>query len=342
MSKLILLLLKIFSAVIVCAAGILGIVGGSTDERGLLTEYGKASLLTLLIALVVGGIIIIIEYYIERKGEKKEESRIRDDLKRQLNILKDIQRSIYSIDSFDFLIDIKLDIRKEKRLRKYRKELERFISLYLENSETAAKEFDLDATKVIMNRDETPPHPIAYITFNKSSPFYPSKDYNANYTLSPMYSILITDHIDFSKLDEMVEEYPYAVQHLYKLCDLELFVATEFDDDSTRVNYYPGENYIYISTLINDVEICHDNGKIASVLDLDGKYLVIFSDIFLSFNERYKLSDWRIQFNKSENKHYNSMITIEKDKFIYLEGKGWAAYAYKINLEPSKVPVIKM
>lgn len=330
MSKFILLLLKILSTIAATIAGILGILGKSTTEAGNLTTYGKTNFLILVISLLIGVIITIIEFFNDRRKELTEQKRVEEELKIQNKILKDIQRSIYTIDSIDIVISIQFNISYDTRLRKYRKKLDAFIKKCIEDGKATDIEYDPNLTKVVLEPDKISSRSIEFIDIKKGSPFYPSSDITVDIALSPDYNILITENINFDKLDALLEECPYVSQHLNLFCDLAYYAPTKFEDDANSITYYPNKHIMNITTKINDVQIEHDNGKIVSVHDLFEKYLIIFSSHFSDFYEHVKLDELQIKFNKSSNKHYNSLVVIKTDQYEFIKGRRWAAYVYKI------------
>jgi len=328
MLKSILLTSRIIAAFAVALTGILGIVGKSTDDFGNLTEYGKTNLLILIFALILGIATIIIEHFIQEKTEKKEQTLLVADISRQNIILEDIKRSFYAINSIDIFIHIDIPA-ASSFFYNYKTKIEKFLNEYIADKETIEKEYDKKLTTVILNSEQKLKdlHQVYSVVIKDDSPLFPKDDLLALSQLSPVFHVLLTDTLEFKELYNPPQPLPLPVLYLDQVSDMVIFAPTLFEKHKSSISYSPTYNTFSIITRTDKATIIHDNGKVISILDLPGKYLVLFSGVN---RKDFELKELRIQFNKSESKNYNSLISVKNDMCKVIEGPMWKALIYKL------------
>lgn len=328
MLKPFLLTLKIIAAFAVALTGILGIIGKSTDELGNLTRYGRINLYILVFALVVAILTYVVEHFNEEQKDKKDQKLLVADIARQNKILIDIQRSFYAINSVDILI--RVDIPADAHFfDNYKKKLNEFLNNYLINKEQVEKEFDKKTTSVILN---TAPklkaiHPVYSMVIKDDSPLFPKDDFLALAQLSPVFHILLTESIEFKELHNPPKQLPIPDLYLNQVCDMAIFAPTLYENHKSSISYSPTYNTFSVTTRTEKAIITHDNGKIISILDLPNNYLVLYSG---TGRKDFELKELRIQFNKSESKNYNSLLSINQKQCQVIEGQMWKALAHKL------------
>ncbi len=328
MLKPLLLILKIITAFTVAITGILGIIGKSTDEIGNLTPYGKINLYILVFALVIAVVTYIVEYFNDEKKERQEQKLLAADIARQNKILIDIQRSFYTINSVDILIHIDIPANSHYFFN-YKKKLNEFLDNYSANKEEVEKVFDKKTTSVILNTDSEMKaiHPVYSVVIKDDSPLFPKEDFFALTQLSPVFHILLTESIEFKELHNPPKQLPIPDLNLKQVCDMVIFAPTLYENHKSSISYSPTNNTFSVVTRTEKAIITHDNGKIISILDLPNKYLVLYSG---TGRKDFELKELRIQFNKSESKNCNSLLSISQKQCQVIEGQMWKALAHKL------------
>lgn len=277
---------------------------------------------------MVAIVTYVVEHFIDEKKDRQEQKKLSADIARQNKMLTDIQRSFYAINSVDILIQVEIPDDSHS-FDNYKKKLNEFLNNYLNDKEKVEKEFDNKITSVILNTEPKLKaiHPVYAVVIKDDSPLFPKNDLLALAQLSPVFQVLLSESIEFKELHNPPKQMPIPDLYINQVCDMAIFAPTLYENHKSSISYYPVYNTFRVVTRTDKAIITHDNGKIISILDLPNKYLVLYSG---TGSKNFELKELRIQFNKSESKNYNSLISINQEHCQVIEGQMWKAFAHKL------------
>lgn len=336
--------LRILSPIIALASGIMGTIGQSTDSKGNFTLYGWIALSILLTSTLTAVVTTLIERSKEREKELDELSLMNKSIEAQNEILKNLLRTFYRIETIDFLLEYIIPA-NQSLLLNYKSRLDLLIQ-NLNLDEKSNGIIQLDGATTIITHIVKDKRCVYCINMGPESKFLPNNSSNsvdgwAYHILGTRADILIGEENTFPIFESGILNPNIPDFYLSSLCDLRIFGVSKLKkrklpnisqvEYKVGFSYYPENQEFHVTSKNSNAYIVHNNGKILSFTDTIGKQLTIFINSWTTgVFGNIRLGEVRVDFNRSKAKDYSSCVHIKGDEMREIKGTKWQAFTYKV------------